>query len=250
MIKLCDVFLRYPLMGFVSHSFQRSVYNRVGGFLGRSSRTPYIEHVEALRGITLDIRDGERLGIVGHNGAGKTSLLRLIGGIYPPSSGTVETAGSIRSLTNYTLGMDNNASGRKNIVFRLVFMGYSFSEAEKAVDDIIEFSELGEFIDLPVRTYSAGMFVRLAFSVSTHFAPDILLLDEIIGAGDMAFQEKALKRIRELFTQSRIVVLAAHNLDAIKSYCTRAVILSQGKIIDEGDPAHIIATYRAGRKSG
>ncbi|MCD8140340.1 MAG: ABC transporter ATP-binding protein [Planctomycetaceae bacterium] len=245
MIKLCDVSLRYPIMGFVSHSFQRSIYNRVGGLLGRSSTMGHIEHVEALRGITLDVSDGERLGVLGHNGAGKTSLLRLIGGIYPPSSGTLETAGSIRSLTNYTLGMDSNASGRKNIIFRLVFMGYSFGEAEKAVDAIIEFSELGEFIDLPVRTYSSGMFVRLAFSVSTHFAPDILLLDEIIGAGDIAFQKKAQKRIKELFDQSRIIVLAAHDLNAIKNYCTRAVILSQGRIAAVGDPDDMVKVYQA-----
>jgi lipopolysaccharide transport system ATP-binding protein len=245
MIQLRDVILRYPMMGFVSYSFQRSIYNRVGGLLGRSSGTSHIEHVEALHGITLDIRDGERLGVLGHNGAGKTSLLRLIGGIYPPTSGTVETSGSIRSLTDFTLGMDTNASGRKNILFRLVFMGYSFSEAEKAADAIIEFSELGEFIDLPVRTYSSGMFVRLAFSVSTHFAPDILLLDEVIGAGDIAFQQKALGRIRELFSRSRIIVLAAHDLNAIQNYCTRAVILSQGRVVAEGNPESMVKAYQA-----
>lgn len=249
MIVLRDVSLRYPVMGFVSHSLQHSLYSRVGGLLGRSDRGG-ISHVSALRNITLDVRDGERLGVLGHNGAGKTSLLRLIAGVYPPSSGVVETSGSVRSLTNFTLGMDPNASGRKNIIFRLIFMGCSFAEAEEAVEGIIAFSGLEEFIDLPVRVYSSGMFLRLAFAVSTHFAPDILLLDEVIGAGDIGFQEKARERITELFDKSRIIVLAAHDLGAIRSYCTRAVILSQGEVVGEGGVEEMIAAYEASFAGG
>lgn len=243
MIRLDDVHLRFPIASTVSHSFRRALYDRVGGLLAGRPGGSHLEYVQALRGIDLEIRDGERLGILGHNGAGKTTLLRVLARVYPPSSGRVRVEGRVSTLTDLSLGMDMNATGRKNIVFRLVFMGYSFSAARGAVEEITEFSGLGEFIDLPVRTYSSGMFLRLAFSISTHFAPDILLLDEIIGAGDAAFQEKALARVRGLLDQSRIIVLAAHDFGAIRAYCNRAIVLSQGAIVGRGGPEEMIGLY-------
>lgn len=243
MIKLTDVHLRFPVMNYVSHSFQRALYNKVGGLLGRDARDGAYTFVSALRGVSFELSDGERLGIIGHNGAGKTSLLRVITGVYPPTRGTVEVNGRVNALTNVTMGMDSNASGRKNIVFRLIFMGYSFVQAREAVDAIIDFSELGDFIDLPVRTYSTGMFLRLAFAISTHFAPEILLLDEVLSAGDLSFQEKALRRIRELMEKSRIIVLAAHNLKTVTEYCSRAIILSQGVVAAEGPPGEMVKMY-------
>ena len=243
MVRLEDVHLRFPVASVVSHSFRKALYHKVGGHLGRSKQGSYVKFVNALSGVNLEIHDGERLGIIGHNGAGKTTLLRVISGVYPPTRGKVQVDGRVNTLTNLSLGMDPNASGRKNIVFRLVFMGYTFTEAHKAVDDIVEFSELGEFIDLPVRTYSSGMFLRLAFSISTHFTPDILLLDEVIGTGDQAFQNKALDRIRTLFDKSRIMVLAAHNFSSIKSYCTRAIVLAKGTIVNQGSPEEMIGFY-------
>lgn len=242
MITLTDVDLSYPVPGFAAHSLQRTFYRKVGGLLGKRGEALY-NFVQALRGITLKIGDGERLGLIGHNGAGKTSLLRVISGVYPPTRGTVDVRGRISALTNITLGMDMNASGIKNIIFRLVFMGFTFKEAKNAIDEIVDFSELGDFIHLPVRTYSTGMYLRLAFAISTHFIPDILILDEVIGAGDLAFQKKAVQRVKKLFSQSRIMVLAAHNLSSISEYCTRAAILSQGCIIGQGSPAEMIEMY-------
>ncbi len=243
MISLSNVHLFFPVPGFAGHSLQRSLYHKVGGLLGRRGDALF-DSVQALRGITINIGDGERLGLIGHNGAGKTTLLRVICGVYPPSLGMVDIRGRVSALTNITLGMDENASGIKNIIFRLVFMGYSFREAKNAIDEIVDFSELGEFIHLPLRMYSTGMYLRLAFAISTHFTPDILVLDEVIGAGDLAFQSKAIARIKNLFSKSRIMILAAHNLDSIAAYCTRAAILSQGEMIGQGTPDEMIAAYK------
>lgn len=242
MIELKSVHLRYPLMGHYSHSLQSLLSQKVGGVLG-GNKTELVNYVHALRDISLRIDDGCRLGIVGHNGAGKTTLLRVLSGVYPPSSGDVTLRGKISALTDFTLGMEPNATGLKNIVFRLVFMGFSFREANKAVDEIVEFSELGDFINLPVRTYSTGMFLRLAFAISTHFTPDILILDEVIGAGDESFRAKARARLDRLISSSRIVVLSSHDLGAVKTYCDRAVMMAQGQIVADGTPDEVVATY-------
>ncbi len=244
MITIDNASLRYPIRGHLSHSLQRTLYHRVGGMLGFGKGGGMIEYVDALRGVNLGAREGERLGVIGHNGAGKTSLLRLISGVYPPSSGRVGVEGRVSALTDITLGMDPNASGFKNIIFRLVFMGYSFKEAREAVEAIVDFSELGDYIGLPVRTYSTGMFLRLAFAISTHFVPDILVMDEVLGAGDLAFQKKALERIRTLCEASRILVLAAHDLASITTYCSRVIVLAHGQIIAQGRPEEMVRFYR------
>jgi ABC-type polysaccharide/polyol phosphate transport system ATPase subunit len=139
--------------------------------------------------------------------------------------------------------MDMESSGVKNIIFRLVFMGYTFKEARAAVNDIVDFSELGEFIHLPVRTYSTGMFMRLAFAISTHFMPDILILDEIIGAGDEAFKKKCRERITGLLEKSRIVILSSHDMSAVSEYCNRVIMMQKGEIIEIGSPEDIIPKY-------
>ena len=240
MIKLEGLHLRYPVAGVKSHSFQLQLYRNlkkmVGGSLsGEGSHTV----VHALKDINLEITDGQRLGIVGHNGAGKTSLLRVLSGVYVPTEGKITMQGQVNSLTDFTLGMELDASGIKNIIFRLVFMGYSFKEAKAAVDEIVDFSELAEFIHLPVRTYSTGMFMRLAFAISTHFMPDILILDEIIGAGDAQFKKKCNERLRSLLTQSRIVVLSTHDMSALRQYCDTAILMKNGEIVRSGAPKDI-----------
>lgn len=246
MIKLESVNLKYPLMGHFSHSLQSLVYSKVGGVMRSSSNNQLVGYIHALRDISLTIQDGCRLGVVGHNGAGKTTLLRVLCGVYPPTSGKVTTWGKISALTDFTLGMDPNATGLKNIEFRLIFMGFSFKEARKAVDDIVEFSGLGEFITLPVRTYSTGMFLRLAFAISTHFTPDILILDEVVGAGDEAFRAKAISRLERLISSSRIVVLSSHDLGAIKLYCDKAIMMRQGEIVQQGRPDEVVQSYILG----
>ena len=244
MISLKNVNLRYPLVGHVSHSLQAAIYQKVGGLIGNRSSSGSGSYVEALKDISFQVEDGGRLGIVGHNGAGKTTLLRVISGAYPPTSGEVIARGKISALTDFSLGMDPNANGIKNIVFRLVFMGHSFSGAMAAIDEIVEFSELGDFINLPVYTYSTGMFLRLAFAISTHFPPDILILDEVIGAGDESFRKKANDRLEMLLSQSRIVILSSHDMAAIKRFCDRAMLMHQGRVVAFGEPDEIIEQYK------
>jgi lipopolysaccharide transport system ATP-binding protein len=244
MIDFDRVSLRYPLMAHKSHSLQSHLFNSVGGALS-GRRADLVEYVQALSDINLRIKDGSRLGIIGHNGAGKTTLLRVISGVYPPTAGSAKIHGRVNALTDFTLGMDPNADGVKNIVFRLVFMGYTFTQARSAIDEIIDFSGLGEFINLPLRTYSTGMYLRLAFAISTHFAPDILVLDEIVGAGDEAFREKAKGRLTQLIGRSRIVVLSSHDLSAVRNYCTDAVWMEKGTIKLSGDVTHVASEYLA-----
>lgn len=244
MIILKNVHLYYPIMGLKSHSFQAAIYQKIGGIIGKSNNSRNYDFVHALNNIDLKIESGTRLGIIGHNGAGKTSLLRVISGVYPPNSGEVKVVGKVSAMTDFTLGMDPNVNGIKNIIFRLIFMGYSYKEAKMAVPEIVEFSELGEFINFPVRTYSTGMFIRLAFAISTHFTPDILLLDEVIGAGDESFREKALKRLDSLLYNARIVILSSHDLGAIEKYCNSAIVMSKGQIKYEGKPKDAINYYR------
>jgi len=243
MIKLKNVHLKYPLMGLKSHSLQMELYNKVGGLFGSSGKGS-TDFVHALNNISLTINHGDRLGILGHNGAGKTTLLRVLSGVYPPTSGTIQIEGKVNAMTDFSLGMDPNVSGYKNIIFRLVFMGYSYKDAVKAAPEIIEFSELGEFIHMPTRTYSTGMFLRLAFAISTHFTPDILILDEVIGAGDESFREKALTRLDSLFNDARIVVLSSHDLSAVEKYCTKVIVMEHGQVTYEGLPTEGIEYYR------
>jgi len=244
MIELHSVDLKYPLAGHFSHSFQSWVGHKVGGVLrSNNSNENLVSYVHALRGISLKIGDGCKLGIIGHNGSGKTTLLRVLSGVYPPTKGKITIKGKICALTDFTLGMDPNANGLKNIEFRLVFMGFTFKEARKSVDEIVEFSGLGDFINFPVRTYSTGMFLRLAFAISTHFTPDILILDEVIGAGDEDFRLKAKERLEKIIYGSRIVVLSSHDLGAVKSYCDSAICLQQGKIVHQGLPEDVVNGY-------
>jgi ABC-type polysaccharide/polyol phosphate transport system ATPase subunit len=244
MLKLEDVYLSYTVAATKSHSLQAHMYQKLKKFVGGSVDTSSsLVQVHALRKINLDISDGQRLGIIGHNGAGKTTLLRVVSGAYAPTKGSITTRGKIHALTDFSWGMEPDTSGLKNIIFRLIFMGYSFKEAKAAVDEIVDFSELGEFIHLPVNTYSTGMFMRLAFAISTHFIPDILILDEIIGAGDEGFRHKCHDRLTTLLQQSRIVILSTHDMEALKRYCDAAILMHGGEILSSGAPQEVIAQY-------
>lgn len=248
MITLEKVSLSYPLLDICSHSLQvalckkmgRKISSLVGGNIDNSSTDVY---VNALNNLSLTITDGQRVGIIGHNGAGKTTLLRLISGIYAPTQGKITVCGNVNSLIDFTLGMDPDVSGIKNIIFRLVFMGLTLRQAKQAIDEIVDFSGLAEFIHLPVRTYSTGMFLRLAFAISTYIPPDILILDEIIGAGDEAFKEKVLQRLDDLFAKSRIVVLSSHDMAAIKRYCDSTILMNKGSIVANGRTDEVLAFY-------
>ncbi|AIL66196.1 sugar ABC transporter ATP-binding protein (plasmid) [Rickettsiales bacterium Ac37b] len=244
MIILENVSLDYPILDIGSHSLQvaltQKVKGLIGGKIGYSSNKACVKAIDE---ISLEIKDGQRIGIIGHNGSGKTSLLRLMSGIYSPTQGNIFIKGKIQSLTDFSLGMDPDVSGIKNIIFRLVFMGYTYTKAKQAIEEIVNFSELTEFIHLPMRTYSTGMFLRLAFAISTHLPPDILILDEVIGAGDESFKQKALARLDYLFTKSRIVILSSHDLGAVQKYCSHVILLNKGKIIAKGSPEEVIEAY-------
>lgn len=209
----------------------------------RRSGAPVVRDIHALKQIDLDIRGGERVGLLGHNGAGKSSLLKMIAGLYPLSSGTRQVHGRIRSLFDLSLGFEPDASGRENILYRGLLMGLTpaFMRAREA--EIVAFADLGEFIDYPIKTYSAGMQVRLAFAISTLVGGEVLLLDEVIGAGDASFMAKAKQRIAELVETAEILILASHDRTALANLCRRGLVLHQGEIAFDGPIDDAIDAY-------
>ena len=186
--------------------------------------------LRVLSEVSFEAAAGDRIGIVGRNGSGKSTLLRVIAGIYRPNAGRVSIAGRPDCLFTVNMGMQPELSGRENIFLRGIFTGKTHREVAAKVDEIVAFAELENFIDLPLRTYSSGMSTRLAFSISTAFSPDILLLDEWIGAGDSQFQKKAAARMQDLVSDARITVLASHNQSLITRVCNRVIWLHKGKL--------------------
>jgi lipopolysaccharide transport system ATP-binding protein len=203
---------------------------------------PLVE-VKALSSIDLTIHEGDRLGIIGHNGAGKSTLLKLLAGVYPPTEGRRLVEGKISSLFDIALGFESEATGWENIRYRGYLQGETPRSIRAKLAAIAEFSELGEFLDMPVRCYSAGMMVRLAFSIATAIDPEILLVDEILAAGDMAFQDKARQRMREMMARARLIVMVSHDLTSIASFCERALWLDHGRIRQLGPAVEVITAY-------
>jgi len=230
-------------------SFPSSIYNaltlkeEVFKVLNLGQRTKLLYDVIALKGVNLDIHEGERVGIIGRNGAGKSTLLKAMAGIYPLQSGTIETTGRIRSLFELNLGFEPDATGRENIIYRGLLLGETPKGVKEKEDAIIDFAGLGKFIDYPLKTYSAGMMVRLAFAISTSVTGDILLLDEILAAGDAAFQAKARARMMELIGLAKIMVFVSHDMGSIKSMCNRAIYLRDGLVIADGPVDDVIQVY-------
>lgn len=211
-------------------------------FSGQKKVEP-VNEFYALRNINLSIQGGDRLGIIGLNGAGKSTLLKMIVGIYPPHAGMIEVCGRVTPMIEIGTGFDVELSGRENIYVNGAILGFSRSEMMTREPDIIEFSELGEFIDLPVKYYSSGMYGRLAFSIATMINPEILLVDEIFSAGDAHFVAKGTQRMMDLFQTSQIVVYVSHSLDQIRQLCNRAVILHKGEMIMDGKPDEAVDYY-------
>jgi lipopolysaccharide transport system ATP-binding protein len=200
-----------------------------GGSIGGAGRHRY---VAALDGVSFELKAGDRLGLVGGNGAGKTTLLKVLYGIYEPTGGRLEIDGRVDALFNLNLGFRAEATGRRNIMLRGLINGWSKDEIAARTEEIIAFSELGEFIDMPFRSYSQGMAARLAFSIATTLEPEILLMDEWIGAGDASFQRKAETRMGELAEKAGLIVLASHNERLIKRTCNRVLELRAGRVVD------------------
>lgn len=199
--------------------------------------------VRALHDLNFELADGDRVGLVGHNGAGKSTLLRVLSGVYAPTHGQMQLRGQVASLIDVSLGIDPEATGRENIFLRGALLGLSKREINAKLDEIIEFSELGDFIDMPVRTYSSGMHMRLAFSVSTVIRPEILLMDEWLSVGDEGFKHKAEARLAELVQATKILVIASHSRHLIEKTCNRVLWLEHGVIKIDGDPSSVCAAY-------
>ncbi|MDB5589607.1 ABC transporter ATP-binding protein [Enterovirga sp.] len=243
-IALEDVGVSFPIYGGSARSLRnRLVSSATGGRIGSDQRARTC--VEALAGITLKVEHGERVALIGHNGAGKTTLLRVLAGIYPPLAGRIRIEGRIAPIFDIGLGMDPDATGYDNIRIRGLYLGLSRREVESRIDDIAEFTELGSFLDMPMRTYSAGMQTRLAFAVSTSVEPEILLLDEGIGAGDASFMRRANQRLRSFVERSGILVLASHDDGLLAGLCGRAIRLEHGRMVDDGPFAEVMERYRA-----
>ena len=240
-IRLDDASVDIPIYNSRGRSLKTMIIRQVGGTVESNDRD--IVTVRALQNIDLDLAPGDRLALVGHNGAGKSTLLRVCSGAYEPTSGRAYIKGSISSLLDITMGMDSELTGADNIILRGAFVGLSSKEAQSRMDEIAEFSELGPYLHLPMRTYSSGMTMRLAFAISTTRAPDILLLDELISVGDAAFAAKARSRIEHLIDNARILVLASHDTDVLRQYCNRAVMLQGGRVVAEGGVDEVLNRY-------
>lgn len=241
-IKLTDVSVEIPVFNSQGRSLKKTLMGMAtGGKIGLTESGKAI--IKSLSHINIEIRDNERIGLLGHNGAGKSTLLRVLGGVYSPTSGTATINGKVGSLIDISLGIDSEATGLENIFLRGALLGIPKKYIEQELDNIIEFSELGPFIDMPVRTYSTGMHMRLAFAVSTMIKPDILLMDEWLSVGDQGFQGKAEKKLGELVNKSNILVIATHSRELVEKCCDRAIWLEHGNIIMDGYVSEVCKSY-------
>jgi len=223
---------------------ERSLKSLLGGLFSVNRTKPEIHDVHALKNINLEIKAGERVGLLGHNGAGKSTFLKMLAGLYPISNGIRVVEGTVRSLFDLSLGFEPDASGRENILYRGLLLGLSPTFMREIEDEVVAFADLGEFIDYPIKTYSAGMQVRLAFAISTAVGGDVLLLDEVIGAGDANFMAKAKQRITNLIEQSEILILASHDFGALTSLCKRGLVFHHGELIFDGAIQDSVQYYK------
>jgi ABC-2 type transport system ATP-binding protein/lipopolysaccharide transport system ATP-binding protein len=242
-ITLDRVTVDFPIYNARKRSLRAEIIRRtVGGHIEATDDSHV--SVMALRDVSLYLKDGDRLGLVGRNGAGKSTLLRVLSGVYEPPVGRVEIKGSVSSLTDMMMGMDGEATGYENILLRSVFLGVSVKQARRNIAEIEEFTGLGNFLKLPMRTYSSGMMVRLAFAISTAVTPEILIMDEIIGAGDAAFFVKAEARLNRLIGGTRILVIASHSDGMLQRLCNKAALMEEGSLRMIGPVDEVLAAYR------
>lgn len=241
-ILLKDATVDIPIYNSQSRSLKKTMFGLAsGGRIGKTEKG--ITIVRSLSKINLHIQDGERVGLIGSNGAGKSTLLRVLGGAYIPTSGFALINGKVGSLIEVSLGIDSEATGIENIYLRAALLQIPKKIVDTQIQSIIDFTELGEFINMPVRTYSSGMHMRLAFAVSTMIRPEILLMDEWLSVGDRNFQNKAERRLTELIESSSILVIASHSRNLIEKCCTRALLLEGGCIKIDGTPKEVCKAY-------
>jgi lipopolysaccharide transport system ATP-binding protein len=237
-----NVSVDFPVYNANGRSLKkRLIQVATGGQLGADSQGRVV--VRALDGLNFSIGHGDRVGLLGHNGAGKSTLLRMLSSVYVPSIGTADIQGDIGSLIDISLGVDPEATGRENIFIRGALLGLNKSAISDQIEEIIEFSELGDFIEMPMRTYSSGMHLRLAFAVSTIVRPEILLMDEWLSVGDESFKHKAEVRMAQLVESTHILVIASHSQELIRNTCNRALWLEHGRIKMDGTAAEVCDAY-------
>jgi len=240
-VNLKNVYLNYPIFGADQRSIKNEFFGSiVGGVIEKNSGNIY---VEALRDISLTAKAGDRIGLIGGNGAGKSTLLKVLASVYKPNKGLVEINGRVVSALNPTLGMEMEATGEENIITRSMLFGFSKKEAKIIVDEVAEFSGLGDYLKFPVRTYSSGMITRLAFSVTTSVNADILLMDEIIATGDSEFLERAEKRLENFLSKISVIFLASHSNEIINRFCNLCVYLDKGKVKAWGPTEKVLNEY-------
>jgi ABC-type polysaccharide/polyol phosphate transport system ATPase subunit len=237
-IEVRDLGVRYSLR------FTRKTTVRES-FTNMFRRTEGPSEFWALRNVTFKVERGESLAVIGPNGAGKSTLLQVLAGIITPTEGEIDIRGQVSSLLTLGAGFDQDLSGRENILLAGAFLGMSTREIHSRLEDIIEFTDIGAFIDAPIRTYSSGMRARLGFSIATSVDPDLLLLDEVLSTGDQVFRAKSQARVMELVRAATGIVLVTHDMNWVTEFCNRAMLLEQGKVIAEGDPAEIVELHKA-----
>lgn len=228
-ISLKNVSLGFPIYGASATSIKKTLAASVTG--GRVGRDTGVTVVQALSEINIELRAGDRVGLLGHNGAGKSTLLRLLAGVYDPTSGRYERRGTVASLIDPSMGIERDATGVENIMLRGLTMGMNRREIEGITAEVCEFSGLGDYVRMPVRTYSTGMMMRLAFAICTSMHADILLMDEWLSVGDAEFKAKAEIRMRDMVAKSGILVLASHSLQLLRKECNKFVHLEHGRVV-------------------
>jgi lipopolysaccharide transport system ATP-binding protein len=241
-IDFRNVSIEFPIFNATGRSLSSSILKiATGGKLDADPNGRVL--VRALTDISFSLRDGDRVAILGHNGAGKSTLLRALGGIYTPSTGQADVVGEVGSLIDISLGINPEATGRENVFIRGQLLGFTKQEISEKYNEIVDFAELGDFMEMPVRTYSSGMHLRLAFAVSTVVRPEILLMDEWLSVGDAGFRQKAEHRLRNLVSETKILVIATHSRDLVETVCNRAIWLEHGKVKMDDKTSDVLPKY-------
>lgn len=240
-VELNNVSVVFPIYSAGSRSVKNAMLAATtGGRVGNEARHII---VQALDCVSFRLRQGDRVALIGHNGAGKTTLLRVLAGIFYPQSGSVRIEGRVTPMFDVNLGIDPESTGFENIILRGLYLGLTRNQIAARRDAVAEFTDLGPFLDLPVRTYSAGMQARLAFAIATSVDPEILLLDEGIGTGDAAFVSRANARLDDFVEKTGILVLASHSLELVRKLCNKAILMERGRVVSVGDLEEVLGLY-------
>jgi ABC-2 type transport system ATP-binding protein/lipopolysaccharide transport system ATP-binding protein len=242
-IEAKNVSVAYRIYNARGRSIKNELFRRVGGGIKIDSHARV--SVNALQNVFVSLRQGDRVALLGGNGAGKSTLLRVLAGIMEPSGGEIVRSGKVSSLLDMSMGMDPEATGYENILMRSVVLGATFTEAKARATEIETFSELGDYLHFPMRTYSTGMGLRLSFAIATSVQPEILVLDEMIATGDQAFAAKAEARMNQIMSNLKILVIATHDIVTARKLCNRGIVLSQGNVTIDADIGSAIEAYRA-----